>query len=330
MNRSRILFLARLALGLLLLAALLLWEGNGRKLLTILAGLRWEYVPVLLAFPFLLMGVSCLKWRLFIDSGPVRVPLLQLMGIYAIGFFVNNFLPSMVGGDVTRAYVLGRKIGSGAHSLASVFLERATGFLALIALCFTTLVFSPDLARDPMVVAGVLVMVGACIALFLLIAIPQPLAVLPRRLASHPRVVKLAEMIQSFRGGVLAVRDRPGRVALAMAYSVAFHLLSGLNVYLAGLAIGLEADLLKVIALSQIIFLVAALPITINGLGLLEAACSLYLVRAGASPEQGLAIALLIRLKTLGISVVGGLLFGAERSPKANLPSAPAPSDPPA
>src|SRR5262245_37626610 len=40
------------------------------------------------------------RWRLLLDAAGVRVPFRLVVRQYFIGIFVNNFLPSTVGGDV--------------------------------------------------------------------------------------------------------------------------------------------------------------------------------------------------------------------------------------
>ena len=55
-----------------------------------------------------------------------------------------------------------------------------------------------------------------------------------------------------------------------------------------------------------------SLPLTPNSLGVWEWAFSVYLIPAGAELEQGLAVALLLRAKTLVLSLAGGVLYLAE------------------
>ena len=59
----------------------------------------------------------------------VGLPFSRLFVLYLIGKFFNNFMPSMVGGDITRILLLGRQIGSQSRSAASVILERFTNRL---------------------------------------------------------------------------------------------------------------------------------------------------------------------------------------------------------
>ena len=75
------------------------------------------------------------RWRLLLAEAGVRVPLLLTVRQYFIGTFLNNFLPSTVGGDVGKVYFLGRDHGYRVV-MASVVLDRMLG-LAMLAMWAT-------------------------------------------------------------------------------------------------------------------------------------------------------------------------------------------------
>jgi hypothetical protein len=151
-TRQRLLFLGRLALGVALLTALLVLNDNGRKVLDAFVQVQPIYLIPLFAITYPLLGASCMKWGLFLRERGVVIGFHRLFRLYLIGSFFNNFLPSMVGGDLVRAYVLGKQIESHAHSLASVFLERFTGMIALVSLATASFLFNSGLRQEPVVV----------------------------------------------------------------------------------------------------------------------------------------------------------------------------------
>jgi uncharacterized membrane protein YbhN (UPF0104 family) len=135
-------------------------------------------------------------------------------------------------------------------------------------------------------------------------------------------------------GYISRFRDEKTVLVHAMAYSYAFYLLAAVNVYVGGLLLGVQSSLPQLFAVTPIVMLIAAVPITLNGLGTREWAFSVYLASAGTSPEQGLAIALALRAQTIFLSAVGGILFLVDSSrnrveaPRTDLsPSDVSPSD---
>ena len=70
------------------------------------------------------------RWRLLLAEAGVRVPFVLTVRQYFIGTFLNNFLPSTVGGDVGKVYFLGRDHGYRVV-MASVVLDRMLGLTML-------------------------------------------------------------------------------------------------------------------------------------------------------------------------------------------------------
>jgi glucose uptake protein GlcU len=81
------------------------------------------------------------------------------------------------------------------------------------------------------------------------------------------------------------------------------------------LVLNIPFSFLSAIVLTPIILMVSSVPLTVNGLGVWEWAFSFYMAQAGAPLDQGLAVALALRAKSLLVSLIGGILFLAERSP---------------
>jgi len=51
------------------------------------------------------------RWQQLLRAAGVSIPLATVVRQYFVGIFVNNFLPSTVGGDVAKVYYLGRHHG---------------------------------------------------------------------------------------------------------------------------------------------------------------------------------------------------------------------------
>lgn len=314
-KRSRVLFSLKLGLGITLLAALLLWNDNWRRVLEAFANAQPYYLIPFLGIVFPMLGASCLKWGLFLREQGIRIPFYRLFSLYMIGSFFNNFLPSMVGGDVVRAYVLGRQIDSHTRSIASVVLERITGMVALVSLAGVFFLFNPDLRKEPIVAISILLMGGGCAALLVVLWKPELVRWLLGPFYAYPRLAGLPAKLMRLHDQISIFKDKPTLVLKTMAYSYAFHLLAGVNVYLGALVLDVSLSLSHAIVLTPIIVLVASIPITVNGLGVWEWAFSVYLAQTGLQLEHGLAVALILRAKNILVSLFGGLIFLAERTP---------------
>lgn len=316
MNQSRtrrLFFVAKLVLGVSLLAALLYVNDNGRKVLEVFDQARPIYLIPFFAITYPLLGASCMKWGLFLRERGVVVGFHRLFRLYLVGSFFNNFLPSMVGGDLVRAYVLGKQIESHTHSLASVFLERFTGMIALVSLATLSFSFNAGMRQEPVVVVSILAMGGACLLLVWAVWKPEWALWLLRPVEKNRHVARVLPTLMQFHDHVSYFKDKPVLVGKAMLYSFSFHFLAAVNVYVACRVLAVPLDLYDAVVLTPIVLLVASLPLTVNGLGLWEWAFSVYLAQAGLPMDQGLAVALLLRAKNILLSLVGGVLFLIER-----------------
>lgn len=311
---NRLSFLGRLALGVSLFAALLIWNDNGRKVLDLFVQVQPLYLIPFLCIAYPLLGSSCMKWGLFLRERGVVIGFHRLFGLYLIGTFFNNFLPSMVGGDLVRAYVLGKQIESHTHSLASVFLERFTGLIALVLLASASLVFNAELRQEPMVVVSIVIIGAGCLALAVAVWKPAPALWFLKRFEKSRHVARLLPKLMQVHDHVGHFKGKPALVGKAMAYSFAFHFIAGVNVYLACRVLAVPLSLYDAVVLTPIVLLVSSIPVTVNGLGVWEWAFSVYLAQAGLPLDQGLAVALLLRAKNLLFSLVGGVLFLFERT----------------
>jgi hypothetical protein len=314
-GRKRVLFIGKLTLGAALLAVLLVAGGAWRDVLGQLQQARLVYLGPFLAMTFVLIGISCAKWQLFLSERGVEIGLVRLFGIYLIGRFFNNFLPSMFGGDLVRAYVLGRQIGSQTQSMASVLLERLTGLVALVSLAIGAWLLQPSLRAEPIVTASIAAIGGGCAALLVLLWRPALATWFLHPVSRFSAARKLAPKLEQLHENIVFFRDRPRLVAKAMGYSYAFHFLTAVNVYLACLLLDVPSTLGQLVVVTPIILAISSLPLTPNSLGVWEWAFTVYLATTGAAAEQGLAVALVLRAKTLLTSVVGGLLFLIEGAP---------------
>jgi len=313
-RRSQITFIVKLIIGVGLLVALLLVDSNWRNVADIAQGAQLVYLLPFLGIVVVMFWVSCLKWRLFLRSHASDIPMHRLMTLYVIGYFFNNFLPSNVGGDAVRSYMLGRRIKSQGRAFSTVFLERFAGLLAMVSMAVSAYLLSPALRNEPLIRWSILLMGGATAGIALIIWRPGIVKKSLTPFQAYEAVESMNTKLIRVHGYISRFRDEKTVLVHAMMYSYAFYLLAAVNVYVGGLLLGVQSSLPQLFAVTPIVMLIAAVPITLNGLGTREWAFSVYLASAGTTPEQGLAIALALRAQTIFLSAVGGILFLVDSS----------------
>src|SRR3954452_22280808 len=127
-----------------LLYALVFYWTDARALTSRLAAARLEYVAAGVLLYGAGQALSAWKWRLLLRPvGLGAVGYGRLLAFYFIGMFFNLFLPTVVGGDAVKAWLLARETGAVARSTVSVFMERNLGLLALLTIAIVAAVWAP-------------------------------------------------------------------------------------------------------------------------------------------------------------------------------------------
>ncbi|WP_028465214.1 lysylphosphatidylglycerol synthase transmembrane domain-containing protein [Nisaea denitrificans] len=241
--------------------------------------LRWFEILKLLDFP--------LAWR-------------EVFRVHLVGVFLNQMLPSALGGDAYRVWSTGR-VGNGwGKAVSSVLLDRVAALLILILLLLAMLPRLVDILPGGPIVGSLTVLVCAAavsIPVFFFVARP---------------VAKLLEMNRFTRrlGPIARNADLLWSKGAASFRIAGFGLLTQLStaacVWLIALAAGANVDFFTMLGLTLPVLLTLALPISIAGWGVREGAMVFALGLIGVSAETGL----LVSLVWGGLSLVGGVACG--------------------
>lgn len=245
------------------------------------------------------------RWRLLLTAAGVRIPFASVLRQYFVGIFVNNFLPSTVGGDVAKVYYLGREHGYRTVT-ASIAIDRLLGVSLLALLAATALWFSPVSA--PRLTAAQLACSGiAVVAMTLLIATGMGTGGLPARVARlGDRAVRIAARLQRLRLDMAAPLGRPAIIVQAEVVVIGYALAVTV-VYLRFMALQ-DATVPPFMAMFAVVTATTVLsnvPVSLNGLGLREQLHASLLAPLGISPEIAVAISLLLYAHLLIASLIG-------------------------
>jgi len=278
------------------------WAAFGRTV----RGIDPLFLGLSLLMTPVLIGLSAWKWQILVRARGDRASFGTCFHLYMVGYFFNNFLPTGVGGDVVRAYLLGRRAGGPARAVASVFVERFTGFTTLVLLVLLTAMVGPAATSDPRLrfVIGIVV-VAYALAVWIILD-RRVLDGVPgfNRLPFRSKVVKLHEAIAAYRHHARAL-------IACLGLSVLFYAGAAINILFSARAFGADVAAGQVALVTPAIQLVSMLPVSIGGLGVAEVAFLFGLGACGVASATALATALLIRLKGLVVGLAGALAVAA-------------------
>lgn len=83
------------------------------------------------------------RWQLLAAAVGLARPFFLMVQLCYVGLFFNLFLPSTVGGDVSRCYYLTKGTNKYLHALTSVLVDRAMGLAVLLLFATVGILFGP-------------------------------------------------------------------------------------------------------------------------------------------------------------------------------------------
>jgi len=273
----------------------------------------WLVLAILLTVGSIVL--SAVRWQQVLHALELPSPLRPLLNHYFAGQFVANVLPTTIGGDVLRVTRLSRTNGSRAGTVASVVLERLTGWLVLPVMSLVAFIVN----------RGLLPANGARNAAFLINAVALVGLLVVLWLASHQSALgrfKEHENWLSFLGsvhlGIARLRRHPADAKKVLLAGFVYQTTLVLSALCAARVIGIdEAGLTAMFAFIPVVLMVQVLPIGISGLGLRETALVLFLEPLGVPHEQAIALGLALYLLNLVASLLGAPSFALGGRKKA-------------
>jgi uncharacterized membrane protein YbhN (UPF0104 family) len=295
----------RLACSLALLG-LLAWRTNWHQVADAFAHLRWG-LWLLAALVYAGMQVvSSLRWQWLARPLGFAEPLRRFLAFYYVGMFFNLVLPTSVGGDVVRAWYLAGGPGRRLDAFLSVFVERLSGLLVLLAIACTAAAVCP-LALPWWVPWSVWGLTAAGLlsvpALLCLARLPCPSA---RLQGPHARLVRFAGQLTA------AGRLYLGRPRLLLGTTLLSAVVQAGNiavVWLIGLAVGARVPEAYYWIVVPLVTILTLLPVSLNGMGIREGAMVTLLGPLGVGSGTALSLAFLWFAAVSAVSLTGVVFY---------------------
>jgi uncharacterized protein (TIRG00374 family) len=308
--KRRLMALAKATLSVVLVATIL-YPLDGAA---IVAAMH-QLAPAALAAAALLVALQGIilgwRWHRIVAMLSGRRALRDAVTWVFIGIFFNNALPTSVGGDAVRIWLLRKSGVTFGVSLGSVTIERGTGVVVLgliVSACvpavWESLHHSPAL-RLTLVSIGPILLAGLVIAAL----VDKVLAaVLPN---------KLADVLRWLGEGLRRLAASPQALAEVSLLGIAASLAGLLAAYVLGESLTLGYPFPVYVVLVGGSVLMGVLPISLGGWGVRELSMVTLFGAVGGKAEQALALSLLCGLLPVLVSLPAGLFWWRVRGKEA-------------
>ena len=274
------------------------------------------WIGLAIAISFLQIFIGVLRWREISAECGAPLPTTQAMRFNVIGTFFNQTLPSSIGGDAVRLWLVARS-GSGWRAATySIFVDRAIGLIALAVVIVASLPWSYRLITDPHGRSALLLVDLAALAggLGFLVLGRLNWPWLKRWWGTHH--IHACSVIAN---RLLFSRDHGPKIA---ALSLLVHVLAVVIAWCVVQSIAAPVMFGQVFQLVPPVMLITMLPISIAGWGVREATMGLAFGYAGLMANEGVNVSLLFGAVSFIVGLVGGLvwIFSAEKAARGAAP----------
>src|ERR1700761_8706266 len=275
-----------------------------------LTSAAWLFLAVALVFLQIFIGV--LRWRIVSFESGAPLPLRQAMRYNVIGTFFNQTLPSSIGGDAVRLWLVARTGAGWRAATYSIFVDRAVGLIALAIIIVASLPWSYQLIGDAYGRSALALVDFAALAggagFLVLGVLPWPW--LRKWWATHHlhACAVIANRV------IFSKRNEPTIAAL----SLLVHVLAVVIAWCVVQSISAPVAFSQTFLLIPPVMLITMLPISIAGWGVREATMGLAFGYAGLVTNEGINISLLYGAVSFVAGAIGGLvwIFSAEKAAK--------------
>jgi len=251
--------------------------------------------------------IMAFRWWYLLRVQDIRISYVEAVRLTYLGLFFSYVVPGTVSGDLVKAYYVCKHTDRKAAALLSIFVDRAVGLLEFALL--------PSVVMAGMVLAGVRTERFALAkwivpAAFAVVASSLAVVLSPRlrRLLRLKRILSRLPIQRHLTVAARAAdvyRRRWGALLKALALTFCGQGAFITAVLVAGSTLAPHVPWYQYYLYIPLFFIIAAVPISPGGLGVMEALYVAFFVSAKTTAPEALALALTARLFPLVCSTPG-------------------------
>ncbi len=290
---------------------------NFQEIVKIIRGIHRSslYLAILAYGAIFLLG--SLRWKILLEAHRIRLTFLRILQLFFIGLFFNNFLPSLTGGDIVKAYYVSKETSKRAEAVMTIIVDRGVGLLALFFLGTIAgiLNWNQPQMRGPVLTIFLLFV----ISLILIISVfnRKVLEKASRRNQGNPKPSRIRELFEKLYRAFYYYKSCPWVLAKAFFLSLLLQTLMIIINYQIARGMGIRnVGIGYFFLFIPIISTISAIPISVAGWGIGEMSYKEYFGYVGIAPGISVSISLVLRLMLLAWSLVGLPFYLLHRPPK--------------
>ncbi len=267
---------------------------------------------LLLATAFLIYGliyVLCLRrWAMLLRAFEVKLPIKRIIISFAGGIFFNMFLPSTIGGDFVRSIDLATHTKKPRQIVATVLLDRLSGYIGLVTVALLALLFGWKLIQDRSTLICI-ILITLLLIMVLFVFFNSFIFSKLNKFFDSPGAGKIKEAIGNLHEEIHYFKNHKKLIAENLILSFFIQVVSPVSFYIIALSLGIKINMAYFFIFLPIIGAITLLPISIGGLGLRDATTIFFFAKAGVGKDLAFAMSLLSFIFLLLYAALGGIIY---------------------
>jgi len=288
---------------MIVLVLFLIQKINWLEVLGYLKNMKIGFIFLFILFYLGGILISVKKWQVLASFKKFKQPYFFYFKTYLLGTFLNNFLPSFVGGDAYRIHALGKDSKKFKDSSVSVVVDRLSGLIGVVVLAaiFGILNYQ-NIAKTSLISWLVISMVTISVLFFSGVFFFDT-NLIQKLLNYLPKDIKLyIKQLGEFKSNKIFLKT--------MDYSFLFVFVGiALANYTLFLALGIQLSLLDFLSVTFLANIIASIPISMGNIGIKEWAYILLFGTFGVSVSAAVTIVVIARVLQMLISLLALPLY---------------------
>ncbi len=275
----------------------------------IIAKLDLSYLLLLFAVTIMQSLINNKAWQIALSAYKIIINYFKLLFYYYVGAFYSLSLPGTIGGDVVKAYLVGKDENRYKESLSSLIVQRSIGLLVFITfLVIPATIFSKIISRSETQIIVSIILV-ACVSLCILVFYSKTILNIFKYLLRRISIFGIGNKVIKLIDTVLVFENKKQIIIRLILTSIFVYLTSLLLRYIVYRSLDLQIDLFYFFSLVIYVSFLTQIPISFAGIGIREGSYVYFFSKIGISPEIALTFSLLEFLPSLIINITAGLLY---------------------
>lgn len=262
---------------------------------------------ILFAFLFFIFihVLLLIRWHIFIRALDLSVSIFDMVRYFFIGLFGNLFLPSSIGGDIIKILGLCKGNDQKAKVVASVVLDRLSGFAGIVVVAVTVFTFGYGYVNEPSLLIPIVVIAAASI---LIAAFLFNTAIYSFGCRIFNAIPKIKDSLMKMHHDIGLLNNRKLEGFKAIGMSCLSQATLSVVFFLIAKAFHQDINFIYFLIFIPLICVASSLP-SIGGLGIREAGAAYLFGKIGVDSGIAVSISLITFLFMVVVGLTGGLYY---------------------